>query len=937
MSESNQREQHLFSEALLVPPGERARFLDEACGTDAALRGRIDALLRAHDAAGDFMDTPASPGAAESKSAGAAASPREEVSGLRIGRYKLQQKIGEGGCGVVWMAEQEEPVRRTVALKIIKLGMDTSEVVARFEAERQALAMLDHPNIAKILDAGATDTGRPFFVMELVRGIKITDFCDRYNLSTAQRLELFSQVCHAVQHAHQKGIIHRDLKPSNVLVTLNDGVPVAKVIDFGIAKATTGRLTDRTLFTAFEQFIGTPSYMSPEQAELSGIDIDTRSDVYSLGVLLYELLSGRLPFDPKSLLRAGLDEIRRIIREVDPPKPSTNLLTLADSDRDQVARQRSTDAQRLSLLLRGDLDWIVMRCLEKNRGRRYETPDALAADIARHLRNEPVVARPASRVYRLNRLIRRNRLVFAAAAAVVLALLAGLVISTWQAVRATRAERQANLERATAVNERTRAEDLLKFLLGDLYTQLDKVGKLELLDAVADKANEYFASLQPGDLDDTTQFSRARALRLLAAVRMSQGRTLEATKAIAEAYARGADLTARNPRDGEALFERAQAEYFTGAIYCQKADFPSATYWWTRYKDTATALVALDPTRVAWQLELSDGHINLASLDKERGNWATAQSEFIAALATLSGMKGGGESNPEIQSREALAQEQLGDLADLQGSYAEAQKHYSIQAEDLENLVRADPKVAENRHDLAVAYFSIMTTDMERGEYAAARQQLGKAEMLIGALMAVDPQDLTLKELSLLGLLAEVALDRQRDDYDSARKLVERALPQLNSLASQAPDRRTCLWLLARAWRQEADLQSASDDPLAVESARRSVGFGEKLTASGGASDQELGECAKDHISAGEIWAKAGDAAAARGEWLRATELLEPRMQGTRNWRLLEPGARAATHLGRFADAGALIERLNLLGYVPIEPWPNLGPRVPSKTTKAKQ
>ena len=349
--------------------------------------------------------------------------------GDRIGRYKLLQQIGEGGCGVVYMAEQEEPVRRRVALKIIKLGMDTKAVVARFEAERQALAMMDHPNIAKVFDAGVCGgmglpthesesrvgrpvphlTGRPYFVMELVRGIPITKYCDENHLDPTARLELFIKVCHAIQHAHQKGVIHRDIKPSNILVTVNDGQPTPKVIDFGIAKATQGKLTDATIFTAFEQFIGTPAYMSPEQAEMSSLDIDTRSDIYSLGVLLYELLTGRTPFDPKEFAQAGVDQIRQQIREVEPQTPSRRLHTLEDDERTTISKLRNTAPAQLSLLLRGDLDWIVMPCLEKDRTRRYETANALARDIQRHLSHEPVVARPPSTVYLLQKLIRRHR------------------------------------------------------------------------------------------------------------------------------------------------------------------------------------------------------------------------------------------------------------------------------------------------------------------------------------------------------------------------------------------------------------------------------------------------------------------------------------------------------------------------------------------------
>jgi len=330
-----------------------------------------------------------------------------ERTGTRIGRYKLLEKIGEGGFGVVFMAEQVEPVQRKVALKIIKAGMDTREVIARFEAERQAIALMEHPNIARVLDAGATEAGRPYFVMELVRGIPITDYCDQANLPTQERLQLFMKVCQAVQHAHQKGVIHRDLKPTNVLVTEHDGQPVPKVIDFGVAKALGHKLTEKTLFTGFQQMIGTPAYMSPEQAALSGLDIDTRADIYSLGVLLYELLTGATPFDADALRKAAMDEIRRTICEREPQKPSTRLHTLGDKLA-AVAKHRGTLPAALSRIIRGDLDWIVMKCLEKDRARRYDTPNALSADLMRHLNNDPVLAGPPSTIYCLGKLVRKH-------------------------------------------------------------------------------------------------------------------------------------------------------------------------------------------------------------------------------------------------------------------------------------------------------------------------------------------------------------------------------------------------------------------------------------------------------------------------------------------------------------------------------------------------
>ena len=375
MNEAEEREETLFEAALRLPTEQRAEYLRQVCGGDADLRRRVEAWLAAFDRAGGFLKEPAAPIPTLSLA-------QAEKPGDRIGRYKLLQQIGEGGMGVVYMAEQEEPVRRRVALKIIKLGMDTKQVVARFEAERQALALMDHPHIARVLDGGATDTGRPYFVMELVQGAPITEFCDKNQLSTEERLKLFLPVCQAIQSAHQKGIIHRDLKPTNILVSLNpDGSGLPKVIDFGVAKAISQKLTEKTLFTNYAAMIGTPAYMSPEQAEMSHLDVDTRADIYGLGVLLYELLTGTTPFPEKRLRSAGYREMQRIILHEEPERPSTRLSTLQGQQRSVVARNRGASELTLGRAFPGDLDWIVMKCLEKDRARRYETANGLARGL----------------------------------------------------------------------------------------------------------------------------------------------------------------------------------------------------------------------------------------------------------------------------------------------------------------------------------------------------------------------------------------------------------------------------------------------------------------------------------------------------------------------------------------------------------------------------
>jgi serine/threonine protein kinase/tetratricopeptide (TPR) repeat protein len=457
----------LFTAALaLIDPAERAAYLDLQCAGQPELRRRLDQLLAAHDRGHSPLDRPAAGSAPFADTAPAAPEPPETASyhaldeapgTVLAGRYRLLEPIGEGGMGTVWMAQQTGPVKRRVAIKLIKAGMGSRAVLARFEAERQALALMDHPNIARVFDAGATPDGRPFFVMELVNGLPLTRFCDEAKLTPRERLELFVPVCQAVQHAHTKGIVHRDLKPSNVLVTLYDGKPVPKVIDFGVAKATGGRLTDESMATQFGAVIGTLEYMAPEQAGYSALDVDTRADIYSLGVVLYELLTGLRPFDARRLRQAALDEVLRILRQEEPPRPSARLST--DEALPSLAALRQTEPKQLTALMRGELDWIVMRCLEKSRERRYETASSLARDIDRYLADEPVEARPTSTGYRLRKLLRRNRGPAVAVALVLLALLGGALGTTIGMVQAQRAREAEAAQRRVAEEERDEKEE----------------------------------------------------------------------------------------------------------------------------------------------------------------------------------------------------------------------------------------------------------------------------------------------------------------------------------------------------------------------------------------------------------------------------------------------------------------------------------------------
>jgi serine/threonine protein kinase len=685
----------VFAEALEIPSAsERAAYLERACAGDEGLRRQVETLLKAHDRAGRFLEPPDFAATADRLRP-------VEGPGTVIGPYKLMEQIGEGGMGAVYVAEQHEPVRRKVALKIIKPGMDSRQVVARFEAERQALAMMDHPNIAKVHDGGTTESGRPYFVMELVRGLPITHYCDQEQLSIRERLQLFELVCRAVQHAHQKGVIHRDIKPSNVLITLHDGVPVPKIIDFGVAKATGQALTEKTIYTAFTQLIGTPLYMSPEQVELSGLDVDTRSDIYSLGVLLYELLTGTTPFDQETLRKAAFDEMRRIIREEEPPRPSTRLSTLGES-LSTVSARRKSDPRRLAPSMRGELDWIVMKALEKDRRRRYETANDFASDVMRYLTDQPVEACPPSAWYRLRKLARRNRVALTTAALLASALVLGATVSTWQAVRAARAERRADVRSRLA----RRAVD-------EMYTEvaekwLARQATLTPLQrAFLDKAVAFYDQFAAERASDPeARLETARAEWRVGEIRRKLGQHKEAEVAYRHSLRRLEDLDRVTLDQPGSRLDLARVRSSLGLLLFDTGRLPEAERELRLALGLCQSLADGHPDAPAYCVELAKGHENLAATLARSGRSADAVATYRQAIRLREGLLGHTTDDRDLRLGLAVDWRLLAGLAgEGEAEAAEADLRRSVDA--LEKLVADAPDVPEYRVELASGYFSL--------------------------------------------------------------------------------------------------------------------------------------------------------------------------------------------------------------------------------------
>jgi serine/threonine protein kinase/tetratricopeptide (TPR) repeat protein len=671
--------------------------------------------------------------------------PPESGEPDRIGKYRILEKIGEGGMGEVYLAEQDDP-RRKVGLKIIKWGMDTKQVVARFEAERQALALMDHPNIAKVFDAGATAQGRPYFVMEYVKGVPITEHCDRHRLTTRQRLELFVQVCEGVQHAHQKAVIHRDLKPSNVLVAIQDGKPVPKIIDFGVAKATAQRLTEKTMFTAMGAMVGTPEYMSPEQADLTSQDIDTRTDVYSLGLILYQLLVGSLPFDPKALRQAGLDEIRRRISEDEPTLPSRRLTTRGDDSVESATRRR-TDVASLARQLQGDLDWITMKALEKDRARRYGSPAEFAADIGRHLEYDPVLAGPQSKVYRLTKFVRRHRVGVAATAVALLALVIGAATATVGLVRAMQAETVARQEAARANQEAETARQVSEFLVGifevsdPFGTRENTVTVRELLDAGAARIEQ--------ELSDHP-LVKARMMNTMGRVYMTLKLYDEADRLLVDA------LEIRERERGPRHVEVAESLENLGWLRYNQGQPDGARDYGERALALYRELVGpdhIDTARSSHLLGVAMAHFG----EPEEG-----EPLLFAALAVYER-----ELGPDHQ-RVAWCLNDLGVSSFWKSNWTEARTYFE------RALSIKERTLGQDHPDVAIGLNNIAYTLLQSGEYAEARPIAQRALDIVVRTLGLE-HGVTANFLQSLGelMLRAGDLEEARDTLERARQIQE--------------------------------------------------------------------------------------------------------------------------------------------------------------------
>jgi eukaryotic-like serine/threonine-protein kinase len=714
--------------------------------------------------------------------------PREGINApdhpAQIGPYRITGMLGEGGMGIVYRAEQTAPVRRDVALKILKLGMDTRQVMLRFDTERQALAVMDHPSIAKVFDGGATDAGRPYFVMELVQGVPLTQYCDERGLGLDRRIALFARICRAVQHAHQKGVIHRDLKPSNVLVSEADGAPLPKIIDFGVARATTETDPDTSRLTHLDQIVGTPFYMSPEQIDGAGRDVDTRADIYALGVMLYELLSGALPWD--STLQ-GLALYSRALT-MDPVPPSVRLSQLGDI-RDSVAQLRGTDILTLRRRLKGDLDWIVLHAMDRDRDRRYETPNGMALDLERYLAHEPVLARPPSTRYRMGKFVRRHRAGVAFASILVL-LLAGFGAA--QTVQAERIRESRDLADA----RRQQAEGLIDFMLGDLREKLTPLGRLDVLGDVGAQAVAYFAALPEDVFSDSELQSRSRALYQIGEVRLNEGNSTDAVVAFRESLRLAQALSTRAPDDLDLLFGLSQSHFWVGYAAWQNRELDAAEPEFQSYLSIAERLVAHQPDNDDYRMELGYAHSNLGSLLEARGDLEGAARAFRLTLEVKEALVSRTPDNIDWLGELAETHNTLAVVHYRMGDYRDAVAAHERELAIKRQILERDPTHSYWRFRYSAGLSRASGALLAMGDVAGAVTRLTAAMSTLDSLVAHDPANAGwLRQSASVGRLLGYALANSGRTAEAERRMAqaERRLNEVIARDSAGFDWRTNL------------------------------------------------------------------------------------------------------------------------------------------------
>jgi eukaryotic-like serine/threonine-protein kinase len=830
-----------------------------------------------------------------------AASPIRLRDGDRIGGYRLLRLLGEGGMGVVYLAEQTEPVRREVALKVLKPGMDTRQVVARFEAERQALAVMEHPGIARVFDAGETETGRPFFVMERVDGVPITDYCDAERLGVQARVRLFAQVCRAVQHAHQKGVIHRDLKPSNVLVTAADDAPLCKVIDFGIAKAVAEE--DATRLTQLDQSPGTPAYMSPEQVA-GGRDIDTRSDIYSLGVLLYELLTGVLPFEPQAY-RGWALYAQHLVR--DPPVLSARFAGLDPDERVRTAKARGTDAAALRRQLRGDLDWVVMRALEKDRDRRYETANGLAADLDRFLANEPVAAGPPGRAYRAGKFVRRHR-AGVAFVGVLAVLLVGFAVA--MGVQAERVARARDL----AVVRQGQAEDLIGFMVGDLRAKLAPVGRLDILDDVGQRALAYFAAVPEVELSDEELFRRFQALTQLGEVRLEQGNRATARDAFREALTLAQGLAARDSRNAEWQIGLGAAHFWVGYIHWLQGELDAALEHFDPYLDISRRLVARDPDNPAYQTELAHAWSNIGSIREARGDLEGGIEAFTQSLEVKRGVVEQDPANAEWRMSLANNHNTLGVILRKVGRLAAAEEQHRSEIEIKEELARLDTLNLLTRRSVGTAHnFLGQVLQMQGRPEALNHFELHR--QIIQGLHQRDPDNAEWRrELSTAlrrhgaQLVQSGRAGEAMDRLSASRVLVDGLLETDSTSVEWVRERARVRLATAQA------LLSLGNSAAAEREAEAAAADTHRVLSSAAVVGDVL-LAAEAELVRGLVLSGRGDTASAREGWTRALDRLAAGEPGMEDIHADALRATALLHLDRLEAAEAAVLALVSRGY----------------------